>query len=55
MYWIPVKDLDKYKAFPSFLNELPNLKILEIREVRLTDLEGVEKLVGLDQLTIWTN
>ena len=21
MYWIPIKDLDKYKAFPSFLKE----------------------------------
>lgn len=21
MHWIPIKDLDKYKAFPSFLKE----------------------------------
>lgn len=21
MYWIPIKDLDKYKAFPSFMKE----------------------------------
>lgn len=21
MYWIPIKDLDQYKAFPSFLRE----------------------------------
>ena len=39
----------------SFLKALPNLKILEVGEVRLTDLDGIEKLVGLDMLTIWTN
>lgn len=39
----------------GFLKELSNLKILEVGEVRLTDLEGIEKLVGLDTLTIWTN
>lgn len=21
MYWLPIKDLDKYKAFPSFMKE----------------------------------
>lgn len=39
----------------KFLKELPKVKILEVGEVRLTDLEGIEKLVGLDKLTIWAN
>lgn len=39
----------------KFLKELPNVKVLEVGEVRLTDLEGIEKLVGLDKLTIWAN
>lgn len=38
-----------------FLEELPNLKILEIGEVRLSDLEGIEKLIGLEKLVIWAN
>lgn len=39
----------------AFLKGLPNLKILEVGEVRLSDLEGIEKLIGLDMLTIWSN
>lgn len=39
----------------KFLKELSKVKILEVGEVRLTDLDGIEKLVGLDKLTIWAN
>lgn len=39
----------------KFLRDLPDLKILELGEVRLTDLEGIEKLIRLDKLVIWSN
>ena len=39
----------------KFLESLANLKVLEIGEVRLHGVIGLEKLVGLDKLCIWTN
>lgn len=39
----------------KFLESLSNLKVLEIGEVRLDDLDGLDKLIGLDKLCIWTN
>ncbi len=39
----------------KFLESLSKLKILEIGEVRLADLDGLDKLIGLDKLCIWTN
>ena len=38
-----------------FLEPLANLKVLEIGEVRLHELAGLDKLIGLDKLCIWTN
>ena len=38
-----------------FLEDLPELRILEIGEVFLNDLEGLEKLIGLEKLCIWSN
>lgn len=38
-----------------FLESLANLKVLEIGEVRLHGLAGLDKLIGLDNLCIWTN
>ena len=39
----------------KFLESLANLKVLEIGEVRLHGLAGLDKLIGLDKLCIWTN
>lgn len=39
----------------KFLKALSKLRVLEIGEVRLTDLEGLEKLMGLEKLCIWSN
>lgn len=39
----------------KFLKALSKLKVLEIGEVRLDDLDGLDKLIGLDKLCIWTN
>lgn len=39
----------------KFLESLPNLKVLEIGEVRLDKLDGLDKLMGLEKLCIWTN
>ena len=39
----------------SFLKDLLKLRILEVGEVALTDLNGIEKLIGLEKLTIWSN
>ncbi len=39
----------------EFLESLAKLKVLEIGEVRLHELSGLDKLVGLDKLCIWTN
>lgn len=39
----------------KFLNALPLLRVLEVGEVGLYDLEGIEKLIGLEKLCIWTN
>lgn len=39
----------------KFLEALSQLKVLEIGEVRLNELDGLNKLVGLDKLCIWSN
>lgn len=39
----------------KFLETLSKLKVLEIGEVRLHDLDGLDKLIGLDKLCIWSN
>lgn len=39
----------------SFLENLPRLRILEIGEVFLNDLAGLNKLIGLEKLCIWSN
>ena len=39
----------------SFLKALPKLRILEVGEVRLNTLDGLEKLVGLEKLCVWAN
>ena len=39
----------------AFLKSLPKLRVLEVGEVRLNTLEGLEKLVGLEKLCIWAN
>lgn len=39
----------------KFLEKLDKLKVLEIGEVRLHELDGLDKLIGLDKLCIWTN
>lgn len=39
----------------EFLRALPQLRILEVGEVRLRTLEGLEKLVGLEKLCVWAN
>lgn len=36
MHWIPIKDLDKYKAFPSFLNDYLKKEHLELVHI-ITD------------------
>ena len=33
MYWIPIKDLDKYKAFPSFMKEYLSEKHVGIEHI----------------------
>lgn len=39
----------------GFLGDLPELRILEIGEVFLNDLKGIEQLIGLEKLCIWSN
>ena len=39
----------------KFLEALSKLKVLEIGEVELHDLDGLDKLIGLDKLCIWAN
>lgn len=39
----------------KFLKSFPKLRVLEVGEVRLSDLEGIEKLIGLEKLAIWSN
>ena len=39
----------------KFLESLEKLKVLEIGEVRLDDLDGLDKLLGLEKLCVWTN
>ena len=41
MHWIPIKDLDKYKAFPSFLKDYLSKQHLEIVHI-ITD----ERVLG---------
>lgn len=36
MFWVPIKDLDKYKAFPSFLKEYLSKEHTEIEHI-ITD------------------
>ena len=33
MHWIPIKDLDKYKAFPSFLKDYLSRKHFGIEHI----------------------
>lgn len=37
----------------AFIRELPNLKVLELGQVCLENMEGVEKLQELDAICIW--
>lgn len=39
----------------AFLKAMPRLRVLEIGEVGLNTLEGLEKLAGLEKLCIWAN
>lgn len=39
----------------AFLKMLPKLRVLEVGEVRLNTLDGLEKLKGLEKLCIWSN
>ncbi len=39
----------------AFLSALPKLRVLEVGEVRLNTLEGLDKLAGLEKLCIWAN
>lgn len=39
----------------AFLKALPKLRILEVGEVRLNTLDGLEKLIGLEKLCVWSN
>ena len=39
----------------KFLEDLHKLRILEIGEVFLDDFVGLEKLIGLEKLCIWSN
>ena len=39
----------------AFLKSLPKLRVLEVGEVNLHTLEGLEKFVGLDKLCVWAN
>lgn len=39
----------------AFLKALPKIRVLEVGEVRLNTLEGLEKLIGLEKLCIWAN
>ena len=41
MHWIPIKDLDKYKAFPSFLKDYLSKQHLEIVHI-ITDERVLE-------------
>ena len=36
MYWIPIEELDKYKAFPSFMKEYLNKEHIGIEHI-ITD------------------
>ncbi|MDE7417581.1 MAG: hypothetical protein K2N44_14980 [Lachnospiraceae bacterium] len=38
-----------------FLKVLPKLWILEVGEVRLDTLDGLEKPAGLEKLCVWSN
>ena len=40
MCWVPIKDLDKYKAFPTFLKEYFGKEHLEIEHVEYIYREG---------------
>lgn len=39
----------------AFLKSLPKLRVLEVGEVNLHTLEGLEKLIGLEKLCVWAN
>lgn len=39
----------------KFLESLPHLRVLELGEVSLNTMEGIEKLIGLEKLCIWSN
>lgn len=39
----------------AFLNALPRLRVLEIGQVHLNTLEGLDRLIGLEKLCIWSN
>lgn len=39
----------------KFLESLPKLRVLEVGEVSLYDMEGIDKLIGLEKLAIWAN
>lgn len=39
----------------AFLKALPKLRVLEVGEVRLNTLDGLERLAGLEKLCVWAN
>lgn len=39
----------------KFLNGLTKLRVLELGQVSLNTLEGIEELIGLEKLCIWSN
>ena len=39
----------------AFLNALPRLRVLESGQVHLNTLEGLDRLIGLEKLCIWSN
>lgn len=39
----------------AFLEPLSKIRVLEVGQVRLHTLEGLDKIIGLEKLCIWAN
>ena len=39
----------------AFINGMKKLRILEVGEVRLHNMDGTEKFIGLEKLCVWSN
>lgn len=39
----------------AFLESLSKIRVLEVGQVRLHTLEGLDKIIGLEKLCIWAN